>query len=236
MNYFQLYCEYLTQCEKENWANMRDPNHDYMEWNHTLPQCIFENQPIGQWLTIEQHAIASALQTLAFGKNCLCAWHKKYLPEKILTLSWGYYKDHKRKVGKKCVANKIGIHSEAYLNSVERSQVSSRVGLLNKELGKGIFARTPEQRSLDGKLAAKVVVENKLGWQSDRIREKTRLGHMKKVTVTDPEGNQRQFSSIGEACSAYGVSGAALTKYLRKGGPISKGKNKGLIFTLSVNG
>jgi hypothetical protein len=80
MDYFEFYYAYLAQCERDNWANMRDPNHDYMEWNHTLPQCIFGDQPVGQWLTIEQHAIASALQTLAFDWDLLCGWHWKYLP------------------------------------------------------------------------------------------------------------------------------------------------------------
>lgn len=88
MDYFELYYSYLAQCEKENWANMRDPNHDYMEWNHTLPQCIFGDQPIGQWLTIEQHAIVSALQTLAFKRKCLCPWHKKFLPDLLCEMSW----------------------------------------------------------------------------------------------------------------------------------------------------
>jgi hypothetical protein len=86
MDYFELYYAYLAWCERDNWANYRDPNHDFMEWNHTLPQCIFGDLPIGQWLTIEQHAVASALQTLAFKTNCLCGWHRKYLP----TFIWEY--------------------------------------------------------------------------------------------------------------------------------------------------
>jgi hypothetical protein len=83
MDYFELYYAYLAWCEKDNWANMRDPNHDYMEWNHTLPQCIFGDLPIGQWLTIEQHAVASALQTLAFNWDLLCGWHWKHLPNTL---------------------------------------------------------------------------------------------------------------------------------------------------------
>lgn len=86
MNFFELYYAYLAQCERDNWANMRDPNHDYMEWNHTLPQCIFDDQPIGQWLTIEQHAIASALQTLAFRTNCLYGGMLKLLPADLSSL------------------------------------------------------------------------------------------------------------------------------------------------------
>ncbi len=80
MDYFELYYAYLAWCEKDNWANMRDPNHDYMEWNHTLPQCIFGDLPFGQWLTLKQHAIASGLQTLCFDRSCLYGTHFKYLP------------------------------------------------------------------------------------------------------------------------------------------------------------
>lgn len=80
MNYFEIYYAYLAWCEKNNWANMRDPNHDFMEWNHTLPQCMFGDQPVGQWLTKEQHAIASALQTLCFDRSCLFGTHFSFLP------------------------------------------------------------------------------------------------------------------------------------------------------------
>jgi hypothetical protein len=101
MDYFELYYAYLAWCEKDNWANMRDPNHDYMEWNHTLPQCIFGDQPIGQWLTLKQHAIASALQTLCFNTNCLCPWHKKHLSGRLLEESWRIYKRDKTRGNRK---------------------------------------------------------------------------------------------------------------------------------------
>jgi hypothetical protein len=100
MNYFELYYAYLAQCERENWANMRDPHHDRMEWNHTLPQCIFGDQPIGQWLTIEQHAIASALQTLAFERSCVCGFQKNRMPSKIWELVAPYYSENCSKTAK----------------------------------------------------------------------------------------------------------------------------------------
>lgn len=105
MNHFELYYEYLAQCERDNWANMRDPNHDYMEWNHTLPQCVFGDQSIGQWLTKEQHAIASCLQTLAFQTLCHCGWHKKFVPENLWVLACEEVlterKNHATEVGRK---------------------------------------------------------------------------------------------------------------------------------------
>ena len=108
MDYFDLYYAYLAQCEKENWANMRDPNHDYMEWNHTLPQCIFGDQPIGQWLTKDQHAIVSALQTIAFRENCLCGWHKKFIPGELLELSWSLYLRMAKKNGENWGKSNVG--------------------------------------------------------------------------------------------------------------------------------
>jgi hypothetical protein len=97
MDYFEQYYEYLCWCEKDNCANMRDPNHDYMEWNHTLPRCLFDDLPFGQWLTIEQHAIASALQTLAFNKSCVCGFQKNRMPEWLWNLVVPLYAENCRK-------------------------------------------------------------------------------------------------------------------------------------------
>ncbi len=72
-----------------------------MEWNHFWPRCIFGDWPVGQWLTLKQHAIATALQTLAFQRNCMFATHKSYLPLKLLELSWPYYCEASIKSGKK---------------------------------------------------------------------------------------------------------------------------------------
>ena len=89
--YWDFYIAYIDKCVRENYANGLDPEHYRMEWNHFLPQCLFGDQPVGHWLTLRQHAIATALQTLSFRKNCLCGWHKKHLPEKLLEIAWPYY-------------------------------------------------------------------------------------------------------------------------------------------------
>ena len=77
------YYTYLRWCRDYNEQNLVDPTSDKMEWHHTLPQCIFGNIRIGLWLTVKQHAIATALQSLAFSRNCLCPWHVRYLPEPL---------------------------------------------------------------------------------------------------------------------------------------------------------
>jgi hypothetical protein len=90
-SYWDLYVAYVAKCIKENKEQDIDPEHYEMEWNHFLPQCIFGDQPAGQYLLLRQHAIATALQTLAFKKNCMTGMMKKYLPSDLLELAWPYY-------------------------------------------------------------------------------------------------------------------------------------------------
>jgi|LauGreDrversion4_2_1035121.scaffolds.fasta_scaffold601882_2 hypothetical protein len=232
MDYFELYYAYLAWCEKDNWANMRDPNHDYMEWNHTLPQCIFGDQPIGQWLTIEQHAVASALQTLVYRRNCLCAWHKKHLPPLLLPEVWTFYVAHKSKVGKKCALDKKGVHSDEWINSPERVAVNKKVGNHTKRLGIGIFGRTLEKMQEDARRSVQVQVSKGLGWYSPELRDKTREINKKPILVLNPEGEEFMFPSIGEAASFLKIHPSGITKYLSRGKPLSKGRLKGFFFRL----
>ncbi len=90
-SYWGLYVAYIDKCVRDNWANDIDPHHYEMEWNHFLPRCVFGDWPIGQYLTLRQHAVASALQTLVFKKNCMCGWHKKHLPKLLLDLAWSHF-------------------------------------------------------------------------------------------------------------------------------------------------
>jgi len=100
-SYWDLYVAYVNKCVADNWANDIDPAHYEMEWNHFLPQCIFGDWPIGHWLMKRQHAIASALQTLAFKKNCMFGWHKQYLPQILLDMCWPLYCRASRDTGQK---------------------------------------------------------------------------------------------------------------------------------------
>ena len=76
----ELYYGYLEGCRIFNELNAL-PEKGW-EWHHTLPQCLFGDQPFGLWLTKEQHAIASVLQSYAFGTCCVTGWMKKDLPVK----------------------------------------------------------------------------------------------------------------------------------------------------------
>jgi hypothetical protein len=91
-SYWDLYVAYIAKCVKENKERDIDPHHYEMEWNHFLPKCLFDDQPVGHYLTLKQHAIASALQTLALRKNCMTGMMKEYLPEKLLELAWPSYR------------------------------------------------------------------------------------------------------------------------------------------------
>ncbi len=95
----ETYYTYLRWCRDYNERNLIDPTSDKMEWHHTLPKWIFGDVRIGLWLTIKQHAIATALQTLAFNYNCLCGWHLRYLPEELLNLCHKLYTDANRRAG-----------------------------------------------------------------------------------------------------------------------------------------
>ena len=89
-SYWDLYVAYIDCCAKYNWQHNIDPHHYEMEWNHFLPKAVFGDWPMGQYLLLRQHAIASALQTLAFGTLCHCGWHKKYMPKKLWDLCKKY--------------------------------------------------------------------------------------------------------------------------------------------------
>jgi hypothetical protein len=132
--YWDIYVLYIKRCEKENYINDIDPNHYLMEWNHFWPQSIFGDWPVGQWLTKKQHAIASALQTLVFKENCMCGWHKSYLPPKLLELSWPFFCEaasingrkgiavthaEKDENGKSINAVKAGINRAAATNAIK---------------------------------------------------------------------------------------------------------------------
>jgi len=138
-SYWDLYVAYVHHCVEYNKKHDIDPHHYKMEWNHFLPQCIFGNQPVGQWLLLEQHAIASALQTLAFKRNCMCGHHKKFLPEVLVILSWDYYRQEKRE----------------HLNKMLKVKDENGKSLMSKKAHKVTYAeKTEDGRSVHAVEAA----------------------------------------------------------------------------------
>jgi len=150
MNYFDLYYAYLAQCERENWINNIDPHHYKMEWNHTLPQCIFGDLPFGQWLTLKQHAIASCLQSIVFETLCHCGWHKKYVKSELWELAEKTVLQKKQIVGKQQVENKKGIHNPEKRMGYAALGGQSQ-GRNNVANGTGMFKRTFDELSAASK-------------------------------------------------------------------------------------
>ena len=166
-SYWDLYVAYIAKCVRDNWANDVDPHHYEMEWNHFLPQCIFGDWPIGHYLTLKQHAIASALQTLAFKKQCMCGWHKKYLPGLLLELAWPMYCEttvktgaHRRSPGQwsedSRKGGEIGGRKTQTLGvGIFEPGMSQVWGRRAAEMGAGFYKRSPEQKIQDKVKAGK---------------------------------------------------------------------------------
>ena len=148
--YWDLYVYFVKKCERENYINDIDPAHYQMEWNHFWPKCIFGDWPVGNWLTVKQHAIATALQTLAFKRNCLCSWHKRYLAPNLLALAWPYF----RKAASKSMKEKIKIiHSNKNENGKSVHAVN-----MGKIGGKNTHSKKDEDgKSLHAKRIAAIV-------------------------------------------------------------------------------
>jgi hypothetical protein len=201
--YWDLYVLYLERCKTENYINDIDPNHYRMEFNHFWPKSIFGDWPVGQFLTLRQHAIASALQTLVFKENCMCGWHKQYLPPKLLELAWTYYYTFAKKNAVKgaAITNAV-IHAEKDENG--KSLHSKKCGALSHaekdENGLSVFAL------------------EKCGIQRKRI------------LVIYPDNSIRNFRSISEASRFFNVKRDKINKRLREKKPSSRGKLAGLRF------
>ncbi len=144
----ETYYAYLRWCCDYNERNLIDPAHDEMEWNHTLPQCIFKGHGPGQWLTLKQHAIASALQTLAFGRCTLCAWHKQHVPEWLWDLCLPLYSLKSAKAG--AISGKKNVES-GHILRIATSGRSRRggetQGRRNVDNKTGMFKRSFEELS-----------------------------------------------------------------------------------------
>ena len=128
-NCWNLYVLYIQRCAEDNYKHDVDPNHYEMEWNHFWPESIFGDWPVGQWLTLRQHAVASALQTVVFRENCMFSTHKSYLPPKLLELAWPYYCKAMKKNGAKgaVAGNSEKNENGKSINAVKRGKKGAAV-------------------------------------------------------------------------------------------------------------
>jgi hypothetical protein len=143
MNWFDIYYSYLEGCQEFN--QQQQPESGW-EWHHILPRCLFGDQEPGIWLTKQQHAVASAYQTLAFQTCCVCGWHFKDLTNSLRDLVKPLYK-----VGyTNRTPEEMQEHGRlgASLQSVEHKSKAGKKGV--KAAQRYWAQQTPKARSLNG--------------------------------------------------------------------------------------
>jgi hypothetical protein len=203
-----------------------------MEWNHWLPKACFPDIKVGQWLTFQQHSIASALQTLALKKNCMCGWHKSYLPPELLELAWPYFIEARKKSGRKGAET---VHKEKTPDG--KSKHSSRIMQAYND------SLTSEQKSARGKKAAARAMElgfgppnlkgHKFSEETLRKRRESRRGknygmvgenHFFFGKSHTKEANQ---ANREKHLGSFWVNNGTSEKLLPKGSTIPEGFSKG---------
>jgi hypothetical protein len=152
-NFWDLHIAYVRECEKLNWSNNIDPHHYEMEWHHILPQCLFGDQPVGAWLTLRQHSIASCLQSIALKKICFFSGlHKHFVPSWLWDLTLDATAKERENIARKgfvAVANLPrlggialtkqgkGIHT---FSAEEKTQRGLKAVETNRKNGTAVFA------------------------------------------------------------------------------------------------
>jgi hypothetical protein len=120
------------------------------------------------YLLLRQHAIDTALQTLAFKKKCLCGWHQSHLPDNLRQLTHIYYVEAGRKIGDENKKLKRGIcdpeiHKLEHVVEAKR-QNGLKVSQQFMEQSRGIFDPQFEEKIQDTRVKnGKDAFTNKTG-------------------------------------------------------------------------
>lgn len=208
-----IYYRYLEGCR--NFNELNDLPEKGWEWHHTLPRCIFGDQPLGLWLTKEQHALATLLQSLTFNRCCLFGEQLNLLPYAWRSLGKAIYSKGASVRGKlgglTSLEKGTGIFG---MTLAEKIQISTKVGKDNVEIGRGFW--DPKFSELKSEWV-------KRGGQVQGLINREKLG--KKVIATI-DSNETIFPSVREASRQTGISTSNICK-------VCKGKRKtagGIIF------
>ena len=186
MSWYDLYLAYLRRCAEYNLATDRDPAHDEMEWNHRLPKAIFGDWAIGEWLLKRQHAIATALQTLAFDQCVLCGWHVEYLPDYLWEMCRPIYQRRSQVNGKKKKPGNgwttyntgVGIFSEESKQkstNTQKEMSKTGQGMFDKNR-KGYYEDKKRAGAIGGAIRAKQMREINTGFYGQTHEERVRAG------------------------------------------------------------
>jgi hypothetical protein len=131
MDIFEIYFAFLQGCAEHN---QHESPEEGWEWNHTLPRCLFGDQPVGQWLTLEQHTVASILQSEAFNHSCVWGGMKTSCPPQWLPLFEKWASVHGRRVA---------LHENTERARLRESYTDER---LKQKQEWGKTSHTPESR------------------------------------------------------------------------------------------
>ena len=208
-SYWDLYIAYIDKCVRDNWVNDIDPHHYEMEWNHLFPKCVFGDWPVGHWLTKRQHAIASALQTLAFERNCMCRWHKKNLPHLLIELAWPYFK-------KQCADN--GRNNIKAMNGHPNTTANrSEVAKTMNDHPNTIANRSENAKVMNGHPNTTASRSENAKVMNGHVNTKERIKRScKRILLTSiTTGESLEFPSASEAARALGLSQGHLCEVAR---------------------
>ena len=190
----ETYYTYLRWCRDFNERHLIDPTSEKMEWNHTLPRALFKGHGPGQWLTLKQHAIATALQTVAFSYPCLCGWHKQYVPDWLWAMAFTQVHDktssRSRRNALKNVEQGIGLFDpEKFTEYCKLPATQKQKEAASIAISKFWSELTPEERSTRAKIGSDAAA----------------IVNKKKVLVIFPNGTEKIFESCEEARQVVGV-------------------------------
>jgi len=205
-SYWDLYVEYVHHCVEYNRKHDIDPEHYEMEWNHFLPKSVFGDWPIGQYLLKKQHSIASALQSLALNKNCMCAWHIEHLPDWLWLRARPIYVSGCKEATKKLLDKRL----DPSFDSEWRTSIS--LGLQQKWETDESYRQKVISKLRRVQPVAMVAALSEDSRQK-RLDSFKRIGHQK-----------------GESNSQFGtmwVTDGTVNKKVRKGDPIPEGFSPG---------
>lgn len=201
-----IYYRYLEGCR--NFNELNDLPEEGWEWHHTLPRCIFGDQPIGLWLTKEQHALATLLQSLIFNRCCLFGDQLKLLLVAWKSLGEKVYKEGAASRGRlggiSTRDKKVGLFA---MNYDDRLDIASMVGHNNVKLGRGIW--NPVYGDQKSEWVRK-------GGQKQGAINQIKLG---KKVVAVVNSQVTIFASVNEASRQTGISTSNICK-------VCKGKRK----------
>jgi hypothetical protein len=134
------YYRYLYGCRLVNQFELPEKGWDK---HHILPQSLFKGLGPTIWLSPEQHAIASILQSYAFNRVCVTGWMKKHLSQKWIP-AWLYWRRIAQKIRSHSVPQELrGEGVKKFWSELSVEEKTQRALIANKHSTKSIAITLP---------------------------------------------------------------------------------------------